>query len=111
MLLLGLELRTFGRAVGCSYLLSHFTSPKIFLKRQKTKQNKKPSTDRHISKGWEGNRETVEMAQQIKAHATKIDNLSSSSRTHMVERTESQKLSYEVYTCEHTYTLTSIYTQ
>jgi hypothetical protein len=27
MWLLGFELRTFGRAVGCSYLLSHLTSP------------------------------------------------------------------------------------
>jgi hypothetical protein len=31
MWLLGFELRTFGRAVGCSYLLSHLTSPKRFL--------------------------------------------------------------------------------
>ena len=29
--LLGFELRTFGRAVGCSYPLSHLTSPPIFL--------------------------------------------------------------------------------
>jgi hypothetical protein len=28
MWLLGFELRTFGRAVGCSYPLSHLTSPK-----------------------------------------------------------------------------------
>jgi hypothetical protein len=28
MWLLGFELRTFGRAVGCSYQLSHLTSPK-----------------------------------------------------------------------------------
>jgi hypothetical protein len=27
MWLLGFELRTFGRAVGCSYPLSHLTSP------------------------------------------------------------------------------------
>jgi hypothetical protein len=27
MWLLGFELRTFGRAVGCSYTLSHLTSP------------------------------------------------------------------------------------
>jgi hypothetical protein len=27
MWLLGFELRTFGRAVGCSYLLSHLSSP------------------------------------------------------------------------------------
>jgi hypothetical protein len=33
MWLLGFELRTFGRAVGCSYLLSHLTSLRIFLKR------------------------------------------------------------------------------
>jgi hypothetical protein len=33
MWLLGFELPTFGRAVGCSYPLSHLTSPlKIFLK-------------------------------------------------------------------------------
>jgi hypothetical protein len=30
MWLLGFELRTFGRAVRCSYPLSHLTSPKIF---------------------------------------------------------------------------------
>jgi hypothetical protein len=30
MWLLGFELRTFGRAVGCSYLLSHLTSPPFF---------------------------------------------------------------------------------
>jgi hypothetical protein len=29
MWLLGFELRTFGRAVGCSYLLSHLTSPNL----------------------------------------------------------------------------------
>jgi hypothetical protein len=29
--LLGFELRTFGRAVGCSYPLSHLTSPKKVL--------------------------------------------------------------------------------
>ena len=33
MWLLGFELRTFGRAVGCSYLLSHLNSPsRTFLK-------------------------------------------------------------------------------
>jgi hypothetical protein len=33
MWLLGFELRTFGRAVGCSYPLSHLTSPQtLFLK-------------------------------------------------------------------------------
>jgi hypothetical protein len=31
MWLLGFELRTFGRAVGCSYLLSHLTSPYVCL--------------------------------------------------------------------------------
>ena len=31
MWLLGFELRTFGRAVGCSYPLSHLTSPKPIL--------------------------------------------------------------------------------
>jgi hypothetical protein len=31
MWLLGFELRTFGRAVGCSYLLSHLTSPEFSL--------------------------------------------------------------------------------
>jgi hypothetical protein len=31
MWLLGFELRTFRRAVGCSYPLSHFTSPHFFL--------------------------------------------------------------------------------
>jgi hypothetical protein len=30
MWLLGFELRTFGRAVGCSYPLSHLTSPQIY---------------------------------------------------------------------------------
>jgi hypothetical protein len=30
MWLLGFELWTFGRAVGCSYLLSHLTSPQNF---------------------------------------------------------------------------------
>ena len=30
MWLLGFELLTFGRAVGCSYPLSHLTSPRIF---------------------------------------------------------------------------------
>jgi hypothetical protein len=34
MWLLGFELRTFGRAVGCSYPLSHLTSPTVFLKRK-----------------------------------------------------------------------------
>jgi hypothetical protein len=29
MWLLGFELRTFGRAVGCSYPLSHLTSPMV----------------------------------------------------------------------------------
>jgi hypothetical protein len=29
MWLLGFELRTFGRAVGCSYPLSHLTSPQL----------------------------------------------------------------------------------
>jgi hypothetical protein len=29
MWLLGFELRTFGRAVGCSYPLSHLTSPRM----------------------------------------------------------------------------------
>jgi hypothetical protein len=29
MWLLGFELRTFGRAVGCSYPLSHLTSPEL----------------------------------------------------------------------------------
>jgi hypothetical protein len=29
MWLLGFELRTFGRAVGCSYPLSHLTSPRL----------------------------------------------------------------------------------
>jgi hypothetical protein len=37
MWLLGFELWTFGRAVGCSYPLSHLTSPKGSLKK---KQNK-----------------------------------------------------------------------
>ena len=32
MWLLGFELRTFGRAVGCSYPLSHLTSPQIVFK-------------------------------------------------------------------------------
>jgi hypothetical protein len=32
MWLLGFELLTFGRAVGCSYPLSHLTSPSDFLK-------------------------------------------------------------------------------
>jgi hypothetical protein len=32
MWLLGFELRTFGRAVGCSYLLSHLTSPQAELR-------------------------------------------------------------------------------
>jgi hypothetical protein len=31
MWLLGFELRTFGRAVGCSYLLSHLTSPNFLI--------------------------------------------------------------------------------
>jgi hypothetical protein len=31
MWLLGFELLTFGRAVGCSYLLSHLTSPSLVL--------------------------------------------------------------------------------
>jgi hypothetical protein len=30
MWLLGFELQTFGRAVWCSYPLSHLTSPKVF---------------------------------------------------------------------------------
>lgn len=81
-----------------------------------TNNNKKPQksidrqTDRHASKGWEGNRETVHMAKQIKAHATKTDDLSSSSRTNMAERVESHKLSHDLYTCEHSYTLASIHT-
>jgi hypothetical protein len=44
MWLLGFELLTFGRAVGCSYPLSHLTSPLIFFKivlRQLTKRKKK----------------------------------------------------------------------
>jgi hypothetical protein len=32
MWLLGFELWTFGRAVGCSYPLSHLTSPQVFFK-------------------------------------------------------------------------------
>jgi hypothetical protein len=32
MWLLGFELRTFERAVGCSYPLSHLSSPGVFLK-------------------------------------------------------------------------------
>jgi hypothetical protein len=39
MWLLGFELRTFGRAVKCSYLLSHLTSPK---------ENFRPSLDMNI---------------------------------------------------------------
>jgi hypothetical protein len=31
MWLLGFELRTFGRAVGCSYPLSHLTSPQVLI--------------------------------------------------------------------------------
>jgi hypothetical protein len=31
MWLLGFELRTFGRAVGCSYPLSHLTSPPLYI--------------------------------------------------------------------------------
>jgi hypothetical protein len=34
MWLLGFELWTFGRAVGCSYPLSHLTSPNLFLKKE-----------------------------------------------------------------------------
>jgi hypothetical protein len=36
MWLLGFELRTFGRAVGCSYPLSHLTSPPSYLFLTKT---------------------------------------------------------------------------
>jgi hypothetical protein len=39
MWLLGFELWTFGRAVGCSYPLSHLTSPiNLFLKSKKEKK-------------------------------------------------------------------------
>jgi hypothetical protein len=34
MWLLGFELRTFGRAIGCSYPLSHLTSPSVFFLRK-----------------------------------------------------------------------------
>ena len=34
MWLLGFELRTFGRAVGCSYPLSHLTSPNLLILKQ-----------------------------------------------------------------------------
>ena len=34
MWLLGFELWTFGRAVGCSYPLSHLTSPDVVLKKK-----------------------------------------------------------------------------
>jgi hypothetical protein len=41
MWLLGFELLTFGRAVGCSYPLSHLTSPTIFIKYKNAPQSKK----------------------------------------------------------------------
>jgi hypothetical protein len=39
MWLLGFELRTFGRAVGCSYLLNHLTSPGAKLLRSNVQQS------------------------------------------------------------------------
>jgi hypothetical protein len=43
MWLLGFELQTFGRAVGCSYPLSHLTSPAvIFLELQRMSINCHP---------------------------------------------------------------------
>jgi hypothetical protein len=38
MWLLGFELRTFRRAVGCSYPLSHLTSPRILILKKKKKK-------------------------------------------------------------------------
>jgi hypothetical protein len=41
MWLLGFELLTFGRAVGCSYPLSHLTSPRPCFFKKKTKKKTK----------------------------------------------------------------------
>jgi hypothetical protein len=51
MWLLGFELRTFGRAVGCSYPLSHLTSPIgnfLILKKTKNKTNKQKKNQLHL---------------------------------------------------------------
>jgi hypothetical protein len=40
MWLLGFELQTFGRAVGCSYPLSHLTSPRALILKFKKRKKK-----------------------------------------------------------------------
>jgi hypothetical protein len=47
MWLLGFELLTFGRAVGCSYPLSHLTSPGILLKHKKKEKEKEKKKNKN----------------------------------------------------------------
>jgi hypothetical protein len=52
MWLLGFELQTFRRAVGCSYLLSHLTSPRLFFKTFMYTEEKEREGDNTKSHGY-----------------------------------------------------------
>jgi hypothetical protein len=48
----GFELSTFGRTVGCSHLLSHLTSPGIFIFKERWRESKKKNGRK--TKDWGG---------------------------------------------------------